>query len=303
MEVERWSTRGSSVAPVRSPKTTRTRPRTTNTGIPYELLVQEVFQEILDQKSARTIMVERDVKVKGKTTTHQIDVLWRFSVGGIEYTTVVQAKDWNSKINQAAVLAFRSVLDDIPGQPRGLMVTRLGFQAGALRVARANGIQLYVLRVARPHFVLTDVGYMMMRLDPLRRLLNTVIFEPTIRRLEFRGSGPGESRSIKARPRDMHLADESGASLGTVRDVVASVVNEMREARRLQESVHRSFAPGTYLTLRKHEPRYLVNGVDLDIEIQERPQEPIPFVSGVVQFILENLQTGETHTHMHSGKP
>jgi hypothetical protein len=53
------------------------------TGISYELLVQSIFQEIHDQEDIRTIKVEHDVDIKGLTTTHQIDVLWRFAKGGI----------------------------------------------------------------------------------------------------------------------------------------------------------------------------------------------------------------------------
>ena len=54
-----------------------------NTGLPYELVVQSIFQEILDQDGACTIRVEHDVELQGRTTTHQIDVLWRFEIGGI----------------------------------------------------------------------------------------------------------------------------------------------------------------------------------------------------------------------------
>ena len=55
-----------------------------NTGLPYELVVQSIFQEILDQDGACTIRVEHDVELQGRTTTHQIDVLWRFEIGGIK---------------------------------------------------------------------------------------------------------------------------------------------------------------------------------------------------------------------------
>ena len=107
-----------------------------NTGLPYELVVQSIFQEILDQDGACTIRVEHDVELQGRTTTHQIDVLWRFEIGGIRYLTLVQAKDWDSRIKKEHVLAFRGVLDDIPGQPRGVLITRTGFQSGAGRLPK-----------------------------------------------------------------------------------------------------------------------------------------------------------------------
>src|SRR5262249_7559290 len=123
-------------------------PKIGNTGIPYELLVQAIFQEILQQDRVPNVSVQHNVRVRGRTTKHQVDVLWRFLVGGIEYTTVVQAKDWRAKITKAAVLAFRAVLDDIPGQPRGIVVTRTGFQSGARELAERHGMGLYLLQRA-----------------------------------------------------------------------------------------------------------------------------------------------------------
>ena len=101
-----------------------------NTGIPYEFAVQSIFQEILNCEAASTIKVKHDSEVRGKSTRHKIDVLWKFTVAGIKYLTIVQARDWNQTIKQEAILVFRAVLDDIPGQPRGIIITQCGFQRG-----------------------------------------------------------------------------------------------------------------------------------------------------------------------------
>ena len=117
-----------------------------NTGIPYEKLAQRIFEEILNDDSVNTIKVEQNVMLKGKTILHQIDVYWEFQMGGIKYQTVVQAKDWGSPVNQGEILKFKSVLNDLPFQPRGIFVTRTGYQTGAMEFAKANGIALYELR-------------------------------------------------------------------------------------------------------------------------------------------------------------
>ncbi len=93
-----------------------------NTGIPYELITQQIFQEILAQDSVVTIEVMHNITLQGKTLSHQIDVFWEFEMGGIRYTTVVQAKDWSTAIDQGELLKFRAVLDDLPGQPRGIVM-------------------------------------------------------------------------------------------------------------------------------------------------------------------------------------
>jgi hypothetical protein len=51
-------------------------------------------------------------------------------------------------VKQEQILAFSAVIDDIPGQPRGIIVTKSGVQSGAEAVAKARGIALYRLREA-----------------------------------------------------------------------------------------------------------------------------------------------------------
>src|SRR5690606_23468082 len=121
---------------------------TKNTGKEYETLTERVFTRILAQESVCSD-IERDVVVPGRATQHQLDVTFTFSIGSVHYRTIIQCKDWKSPVKQEQVLAFRSVLDDIPGQPRGIMVSRAGFQKGARNAAAHHGIQLYELRAPR----------------------------------------------------------------------------------------------------------------------------------------------------------
>ena len=121
-----------------------------NTGKAYEKLTQAVFSQIVNQKAVDTIAVEHDVVLQGRTTKHQIDVYWEFEVGGVRYRTVVQCKDWTSPVDQGELLKLKAVLDDLPEQPRGIFVTRTGYQSGAKDFADAHGIVLYELREPLP---------------------------------------------------------------------------------------------------------------------------------------------------------
>src|ERR1700687_4261693 len=132
-----------------------------NTGIPYEHLVQGIFQAIHDQEEVSTIAVEQNTILQGKISTHQIDVYWKFEKGGITYEAIVQAKDWQSKVKQGDLFQFNCVLCDLPGQPRGIFVTRTGYQQGAKDFAAAQGIILYELdeRPKPAGIVLTTLGW------------------------------------------------------------------------------------------------------------------------------------------------
>lgn len=121
-------------------------PNRKNTGKPYEKLTQEIFDQIINQDSAHNIEVKHDVILQGKTTTHQIDVYWKFDLNGIQYQTIIQAKDWKTKVKKEHIFAFKGVLDDLPYGTSGIFVSQSGFQSGAIDVARAYGIRLYELR-------------------------------------------------------------------------------------------------------------------------------------------------------------
>jgi len=117
-----------------------------NTGKEYERLTMQIFKGILAQDEVKNLQIEHDVQLQGLINEHQIDVNWRFQVGGIEHRVLVQAKDWTSKVKQEQMQAFVQILNDIPGQPRGVFVTRTGYQLGALQLGKAKGVELYTLR-------------------------------------------------------------------------------------------------------------------------------------------------------------
>lgn len=115
------------------------------TGVTYEEIVRDIFEAILAQDTVKTIEIERHVLLKGRAAQHEVDVFWRFEAGGIEYRTIMQVKDWSSKVKQGHLLQFKGVLDDLPGQVRGVFVARSGYQRGAKSFAQSNGIRLFEL--------------------------------------------------------------------------------------------------------------------------------------------------------------
>lgn len=117
-----------------------------NTGKPYEKLTQKIFSQIVNLNSVQNINVQHDITLPGKTTFHQIDVYWEFEVGGLQYQTVIQAKDWKNKVKKEQMLAFKAILDDFPSGTKGVFVSKSGFQSGAIEVAQAHGIKIYELR-------------------------------------------------------------------------------------------------------------------------------------------------------------
>jgi hypothetical protein len=107
----------------------------------YELLVREIYQQLLAQDEVPNIVVEHDALKQGIATKHQIDVYWEFRLGGLIHRVAVQAKQWARPVDKGELLKFKGVLADLPGT-LGVMVTAQGYQVGALDVAATYGIKI-----------------------------------------------------------------------------------------------------------------------------------------------------------------
>lgn len=121
-----------------------------NTGKAFEQLVQEIYQSFLnydsDKNGYRSIKVQHNVILKGITgVEHQIDVYWEFELAGRTYSTLVEVKDWATPVKLEQLRNFKAVMDDLPGHPNGIFVSRCGFQSGAKKYAQAHGISLIQL--------------------------------------------------------------------------------------------------------------------------------------------------------------
>ena len=117
-----------------------------NTGKSFEKLTQEIYQAFVDYDMSdygfKKIQVQHNVKIKGKSDAeHQIDVFWNFKIAGIEYCTLVEAKDWKSPVKKEQVLSLKAKMDEIPNS-NGIIVSQAGFQEGAKTYAEHHGIQL-----------------------------------------------------------------------------------------------------------------------------------------------------------------
>jgi hypothetical protein len=126
-------------------------------SVEYEQITQAIFQALVDQDQAQNISVEHNKPLRGKYLSHQCDVYWKFKSAGMEYSTIVECKNWNKRLKQENLLAFRAKLEDL-NNPKGVIVTRSGYQKGAVKYAKAHGILLYELFPAppRPPIILTE---------------------------------------------------------------------------------------------------------------------------------------------------
>jgi len=122
----------------------------------YEELTRTLYGRLAAAQGISTVRLERDVRVPGKATRHQIDVLWEFidPATGDEQVVFFECRHYKSPINQGRLLEFKAVLEDCAAyegsdgvaDANGVMVTLTGYQIGAKRVADTYGIEIVELR-------------------------------------------------------------------------------------------------------------------------------------------------------------
>jgi len=91
-----------------------------------------------------TKMNGAEVKWNDKINGRQFDVSIRFKFGNFYYLTVIECKEYKSKIPVEKVEAFITKSNAAKAN-KAVMVSSSGFQKGAIAVANNNGIELFTL--------------------------------------------------------------------------------------------------------------------------------------------------------------
>jgi hypothetical protein len=274
-----------------------------NTGKPYEALTEVVFTRLLAQDDV-CAKVERDVVLEGRSTKHQIDVTFEFHAGPVSYRTIVQCKDWGSAVKQEQVLAFHSVLADIPGQPRGIMVSRSGFQEGARRVADHSGIKLYELREPRDEdwdgLIRTVVIKMHLR-APRFEDVRLVLDEEAIRKEVAARGLPGISVNFAGHPDLTPVVFEVTGARCDLNRILNSLVPRTGNA---PVQVRHEFSERVVAEVPDSPiPRLPLKSIEATIHVSEHEDEMRVNIDHLIAYCFKDVLAGEVRFLAADGGP
>ena len=118
-------------------------------GKEYEQFVGKLQQAILNSEKygkQKNIIVEKNKIIQDKNgNNREFDLYWEYRFGGISYKTVIECKDYNSKISIDRIDALLGKIHEIPGL-KPVFATKIGYQSGAEKKARDNDIELLIVR-------------------------------------------------------------------------------------------------------------------------------------------------------------
>jgi len=265
-----------------------------NTGIPYEHLARKIFDQIVNQNSVETIDVQHDVLLRGTKTTHQIDVYWEFEIGGIKYATIVQAKDWARPVDQGELIKFKGVLDDIPGQPRGVFVTKTDYQKGAKEFADKSGIVLYELREASEDDLRNRIQTIVIKLTayvPYASNFNLILDDEwNVNEKKRLGLAPDDifTMKISGMPDEILFTDGSGMRQTDAGEIINSFFpKELRELAPIIKT--HMFTKDTFVGTNDHRfPTVKVKGAQAIVSVS-KAQDEIRVGDDIVGFILRSV--------------
>ncbi len=266
-----------------------------NTGVPYERLARHIFEQILNQHSVKTITVQHDVILQGITTSHQIDVHWEFEAGGITYSTIVQAKDWDQPVNKGELIKFKGVLADIPGQPKGIFVTKTGYQTGAREFADKNGIPLYELREVteddlknRIKTIIIKLVSYVPHLTGFNLIVDNEWFEREKNRLNI-ARNDKFTIQISGMPNEVIFTDISGARLVDAQEIIRSFYPPHYQEFSPVMKTYTFDCDAFVATNNAKFPRIKVTGVQATVSVSKANEEIRIKDKDIVYFILRNV--------------
>lgn len=103
------------------------------------------------------LKTEVEARIEGARGIHDIDVLVTGTAFGLGVRWIVECKNWSNNIPKEKVLALQAIVQDA-GADRGILLSEVGFQSGAIRVTRNTNITLTSLADLRAntHDMLTE---------------------------------------------------------------------------------------------------------------------------------------------------
>ncbi len=84
---------------------------------------------------------EIDKIIEGARAKHKIDVWITFNKFGLDIKWVIECKYWNTNVPKEKVLALKGIIEDV-GADRGVLISRKGFQSGAIKASQKANITL-----------------------------------------------------------------------------------------------------------------------------------------------------------------
>lgn len=270
-----------------------------NDGKGYEQFVALLQQALLDaenitnQKNIEVQLNKRIVDSCG--VEREFDLYWEYELAGITYKSVIECKDYNSKIPLEKIDALIGKTRDIPDL-RAVFATKKGYQSGAKQKAEYNKIDLLVVREQNDSDWQDPDGTPYIREIHINMIIrmpaDITKFEPLIDAKwveENTNLGIGSTVCISGLSNEIFIQDEASGEKYTLKDLgyrLAPIKGSKFGVFKKEERFENAFIHGPNF-------RYKINGYNIEYVLSEPREEPMIIdFSKELLGVIEYLQKG-----------
>lgn len=120
-----------------------------NDGRDYEKFVQKLQQALINSEEflhQQNISIKRNVKIVDNCQIErEFDLYWEYELAGVVYKSVIECKDYASKVSVEKIDALIGKVRDLP-DIKPIFATKTGYQSGAEKKAKYNKIEILIVR-------------------------------------------------------------------------------------------------------------------------------------------------------------
>lgn len=261
----------------------------TNESTEYEKLAQEIYQAISDAEGVKSINVQHNTKLLGKSgCKHQIDVYWEFEMMGIKHCVAIECKNYASEVSVGKLRDFFGVLHDV-GNIKGILVTKVGYQSGAEKFANHYGIVLKELRFPTAKDWEGRVKKIVLTIDALFINIKERNFDIDIDWILTSSSfKEGDHISIAGMADQLKIVDSSDHVVTTLHELENALPRDKPE---INKKAHREFSDG-FLIDPSSGQRFKIKGIRYTYDVISETHTSITEGDAIAKAILKDVSSG-----------
>ena len=255
-------------------------------AIDFEQIIAKLYQAILRSEGFGTVKAEHNITIKGRSgATSQFDIYWEYQVAGVLNKVAIECKNYAHTVSVDDVRDFAYKLHDV-GNVRGIMVTRVGYQDGAKKIAKNEGIYLKKFQfpdeldwTGRIRTIILS-----MHVLTLDNVQHEFIFDEDWVKEHF----PGQKSFTSKRPvstEEISFFKENGENLGTLHEMDNKLPRGEHGTTGL--TYYHSFSEPTFIRAPEL-PGLKINGIKYRYDVVESSEEHSISVDDVLLGILTN---------------
>lgn len=261
-----------------------------NPNTEYEKLAKEIYTTLHECEGINTIDVRHNVKIKGKSgCNHQIDVYWEFEMVGEVHRIAIECKNYSKEVSVGKIRDFYGVLSDI-GDIKGIFITKVGYQSGAIRFGEYHGISLKELRVPNDKDWQGRVKDIIFDISAYSKIVKNTDIKVDSQWVKKNTSYKENDKiSLGGLNNEIIIIDKQGNQISSMYDLEAGLPQEFKEEKDLEKEYTFDEAYLCY----KNNQKFKLISIKFTYDVILNTERIVSEGEGVAKAILKDLKTGD----------